>query len=182
MPDTWQIMVNGPAKIFVEQGGQLIQLDKRFANEAELQRVVRQLLALAGKTLSPQTPLMDLRLADGARMTISVPPVTTATSFTIRKPSNRSLDLSEIMMKGAMSPEMAMVLRLAVQLLGPNGVVPAPRLSAISLPPGRTISVALSAGSGPLSMVVRAQGGTVVAGTASYPSGGGYAAMLALPM
>ena len=73
-------------------------------------------------------------------------------------------------------------LRLAVQLLGPNGVVPAPRLSAISLPPGRTISVALSAGSGPLSMVVRAQGGTVVAGTASYPSGGGYAAMLALPM
>jgi len=74
-------------------------------------------------------------------------------------------------------------LQLAVQLLGQNGVVPAPRLSAISLPPGRTISVTIAAlGSRPLTVVVRAQGGTVVAGTASYPAGGGYAAMLALPM
>ena len=74
-------------------------------------------------------------------------------------------------------------LRLAVQLLGPSGVVPAPRLSAISLPPGRTISVVIPvSASRPLTAVVRAQGGTVVAGAASYPAGGGYAAMLALPM
>ncbi len=74
-------------------------------------------------------------------------------------------------------------LRLAIQLLGPSGAVPAPRLSAISLPPGRTISVAIPVfASRPLTVVVRAQGGTVVAGTASYPAGGGYAAMLALPM
>jgi len=73
-------------------------------------------------------------------------------------------------------------LRITVQLLGPSGIVPAPRLSSISLPPGRTISVALPASSGPVTALVRAQGGTLVAGAASYPAGGGYAAMLGQPM
>lgn len=73
--------------------------------------------------------------------------------------------------------------RVSVQLLGQSGIVAAPRLSAVSLPPGRTISVALPGPlSRPVTAVVRAQGGTVVAGAASYPAGGGYAAMLALPM
>src|SRR3989344_6434472 len=85
--DVSEIMVNGPQKIFIEQGGKLIQLEKRYASEVDVLRVVRQLLAVSGKNLSPQLPLMDLRLADGSRMTISMPPVTAMTSFTIRKPS-----------------------------------------------------------------------------------------------
>src|SRR4051812_40887736 len=94
-----EIMVNGPNKIFVEQNGKLFQLDRRYNSEMDVQRVCRQLLAVAGKTLSPQQPLMDLRLADGSRMTISTPPVTASTSFTIRKPSYRVFDLAEMVNK-----------------------------------------------------------------------------------
>ena len=75
--------------------------------------------------------------------------------------------------------------RLNVQVLGQDGVVAAPRLSAIVVPPGRTISLVLPGGlvARPVTLVVRAQTGTVVAGTASYPANGaGYAGMLALPM
>ena len=75
--------------------------------------------------------------------------------------------------------------RVSVQALGQGGVVPAPRLAAIGIPPGKTISVALSAalGARPVAMVVRAQTGTIVVGTVSYPANGAaYAAMLALPM
>ena len=115
-PDVSEIMVNGPQKMFIEQNGKIIQLEKRYASEMEVQRVVRQLLAVSGKNLSPQQPLMDLRLADGSRMTISMPPVTAMTSFTIRKPSYRVLDFNELVMKGGMSHEMAELLRLAVQL------------------------------------------------------------------
>ena len=71
-PDVSEIMVNGPSKIFIEQAGKLFQLEKRYASEVELQRVVRQLLAVSGKNMSPQQPLMDLRLVDGSRMTISM--------------------------------------------------------------------------------------------------------------
>ncbi len=115
-PDVSEIMVNGPQRIFIEQGGRILQLEKRYASEMEVQRVVRQLLALAGKNLSPQQPLMDLRLGDGSRMTISMPPVTAMTSFTIRKPSARALDLMELVVKGAMSHEMAELIKAAIHL------------------------------------------------------------------
>jgi pilus assembly protein CpaF len=111
-----EIMVNGPNKIFVEQNGKLFQLERHYNSEVDVQRVCRQLLAVAGKTLSPQQPLMDLRLADGSRMTITTPPVTSCTSFSIRKPSYRVFDLAEMVNKGGMSMDMAEVLRFAVQL------------------------------------------------------------------
>ncbi len=111
-----EIMVNGPNKIFIEQGGKILQIDKKFASEVELLRVVRQLLTLAGKTLSPQTPLIDCRLSDGSRMTVTTPPVTAATSFTIRRPTYRTQDLNELVTRGTMSHPMAELLRLAVGL------------------------------------------------------------------
>jgi pilus assembly protein CpaF len=115
-PDVSEIMVNGPQKIFIEQAGKIIQIDRRYNSEMDVQRVVRQLLAVSGKNLSPQQPLMDLRLADGSRMTISTPPVTASTTFTIRKPAHRSLDINELAVRGAMSPEMAELLKAAVQM------------------------------------------------------------------
>jgi pilus assembly protein CpaF len=118
MPDVTEIMVNGPNKIFIEQAGKVFQLDNRYPGDVDVQRVVRQLLAVtgSGKTLSPQNPMLDLRLNDGSRMTITMPPVTAVTSFTIRKPAQRMPDLTELALKGAFSQEMADLLRIAVQL------------------------------------------------------------------
>jgi pilus assembly protein CpaF len=114
--DVSEVMVNGPNKIFVEQGGKLTQVEKKFPNEGELLRVVRQLLALAGKTLSPQMPLLDCRLSDGSRMTVTTPPVTAHACFTIRRPTYRALDLNELVVRGTMSGPMAEALRIAVQM------------------------------------------------------------------
>src|SRR5882672_867300 len=114
--DVSEVMVNGPNKIFVEQAGKLTQADRRFSTEGELLRVVRQLLTLAGRTLSPQTPLLDCRLSDGSRMTVTTPPVTAQVCFTIRRPTYRSLDLNELVVHGSMSGPMAELLRIAVQM------------------------------------------------------------------
>ena len=62
--DVSEVMVNGPNKIFVEQAGKLTQVDRKFPSEGELLRVVRQLLTLAGKKLSPQMPMIDCRLSE----------------------------------------------------------------------------------------------------------------------
>lgn len=114
--DISEIMVQGPNKIFVEQSGKLIQIDRRFSSESELMRVIRQLLASCGKTLTPQQPMLDTRLADGSRMTITVPPVTPQASFTIRRPSYRAQHLNELVARSTLSPAMADLLRMAVQL------------------------------------------------------------------
>lgn len=114
--DISEIMVNGPSRIFVEQNGKIMQVDKKFTTETELLRIVRQLLTLAGKSLSPQNPMVDCRLNDGSRMTVTTPPVTAQTSFTIRRPTSRVQDLSEVAARGSMSTQMADFLRLAVQM------------------------------------------------------------------
>jgi pilus assembly protein CpaF len=114
--DVSEVMVNGINKIFVEQAGKITQVERRFPTEGELVRVVRQLLTLAGKSLSPQTPLLDCRLNDGSRMTVTCPPVTTQICFSIRRPTYKPQDLNELVMRGTMSAPMAEVLRIAVQM------------------------------------------------------------------
>jgi len=114
--DVSEVMVNGPSRIFVEQNGKLTQVERKFASESELLRVVRQLLTMAGKTLSPQMPLVDCRLSDGSRMTVTTPPVTAQTCFTIRRPTYRAQDLTELVNRNTMSGPMADLLRIAVQM------------------------------------------------------------------
>ena len=114
--DVSEVMVNGPNRIFVEQNGKLTQVERKFASEGELLRVVRQLLTMSGKTLSPQMPLVDCRLSDGSRMTVTTPPVTAQTCFTIRRPTYRAQDLNELVLKNTMSGPMAELLRIAVQM------------------------------------------------------------------
>jgi hypothetical protein len=58
-------------------------------------------------------------------------------------------------------------------------------LAAVTVPAGRTVAIALApaVGKRAVSVLVRATGGTIVASSVSYSSGGkGYAATLALPM
>jgi hypothetical protein len=76
-------------------------------------------------------------------------------------------------------------LTLTVQLIGTDGVVPAPRFSSVVLPAGRTISIGLSgpAAGKPVTALVSAEAGTFVAGGASYARGGaGYGVTIGLPM
>lgn len=115
-PDISEIMINGPNKIFIEQSGKLLPLDKRFSSEGELLRVIRQLLAMAGKTLTPQQPMLDTRLSDGSRMTVTVPPVAPVPMVSIRRPIYRAQNLNELIMRGTLSTPMADFLRLSVQM------------------------------------------------------------------
>jgi hypothetical protein len=71
--------------------------------------------------------------------------------------------------------------QITLSLFGPGGPLPSP--APISVGPGRLIIVTLpSPGGMAVSVMARAQSGTIVAGTASYSAGGGYAATLGLPI
>jgi pilus assembly protein CpaF len=114
-PDVTEIMVNGPDRIFFERAGKLQRLERRFADEADLLRLIRQLLTASGKTLSPQMPLLDTRLGDGSRMTVSLPPVTATPSFTIRRSGLRSVSLADLSKRGTLTGDASEVLKKAVQ-------------------------------------------------------------------
>jgi pilus assembly protein CpaF len=114
--DVSEIMVNGPNKIFIEKSGKLMPADRKFPTEGELLRVLRQLLTLAGKTLTPQQPLVDCRLSDGSRMTVTTPPVTSQICFSIRRPLYRAQEFNELVTLGTLSKPMADLLHIAVQM------------------------------------------------------------------
>jgi hypothetical protein len=73
------------------------------------------------------------------------------------------------------------VATVTLSLFGPDGPVPGP--APISIGPGRRFILALPSPDGvPLSVLARARGGTIVAGSASYSAAGGYAATEGVPI
>src|SRR5580765_3164161 len=113
-PEVSEIMVNGPDLIFFEKGGKITKAEKRFADESDMMRVVRHLLSAAGKTISALTPLVDARLTDGSRFTLTMAPITAKTSFTIRRSTALIRNLGELIKRATLSQEMADYLKQAV--------------------------------------------------------------------
>src|SRR5438874_585492 len=62
-----EVMVNGPDQIYIERKGQLIASDVRFASDAELIRVIREIAAFVGRRIDDDSPMVDCRLPHGRR-------------------------------------------------------------------------------------------------------------------
>jgi len=85
-PSVTEIMVNGPAKIFVEQGGLLRKTAAKFENADELVRLMVSMAASIGRPLDAKHPTVDGRLPDGSRINAVLPPVAVdGPALTIRK-------------------------------------------------------------------------------------------------
>ncbi|WP_437882595.1 CpaF family protein [Pseudomonas sp. LRF_L74] len=74
-PTVTEILVNGPARIFVESEGVLAQSELRFIDDSHVQRVIQRILAPLGRRLDESSPMVDARLPDGSRVNAIIPPV-----------------------------------------------------------------------------------------------------------
>src|SRR4051794_26173507 len=54
-----EVMVNGPAFVYVERGGRIERTDVRFADEGELRHAVERILAPLGRRVDEASPLCD---------------------------------------------------------------------------------------------------------------------------
>ncbi|MGH8914588.1 MAG: CpaF family protein [Acidimicrobiia bacterium] len=73
-PGVTDILVNGPAEIWVDRGGELTRVDGAFAGDADLYAAVERVIAPLGLRVDRSSPLVDARLADGSRIHVVVPP------------------------------------------------------------------------------------------------------------
>jgi pilus assembly protein CpaF len=111
-----EIMVNGPAAIFVERSGRITRTDLRFSGSRALQGVIERLLQQSGRRVDESSPMADARLADGSRINVIVHPLTTGgAAITIRKFGKRPPDLQALVRFGTLSEQMAEFLRVAVR-------------------------------------------------------------------
>ena len=103
-----EIMVNGPAQIFVERGGRLHPVDGRFADEAHLRRTIDKIVGRVGRRVDEASPMVDARLPDGSRVNAIIPPLAVDGSLlTIRKFAADPLTIADLVTFGTVTRQVA---------------------------------------------------------------------------
>lgn len=109
------ILINGPARLFVERDGVLSQVSARFLNDAHVLRVVRRMLAPLGRRLDEASPMVDARLPDGSRVNVIIPPLALdGPCVSIRKFRREALTYQDLIDGDAVTSELMSLLRGAV--------------------------------------------------------------------
>ncbi|MBP3729733.1 MAG: CpaF family protein [Lachnospiraceae bacterium] len=110
-----EIMVNGPFTVFVERGSEMSLWDKGFSSRDALDDVIQGMAASVNRLVNTSSPIADLRLADGSRVNIVLPPAAPdGPAVTIRKFSKDPLTMEKLLMKGTLTPAAAEFLKSAV--------------------------------------------------------------------
>ena len=81
-----EIWVNGYDKIWIEKNGSKIRLnDRKFKNNDDVLRVMRQMLQYDKKEINRAHPTVESKLMDGSRVTLIIQPVSPVPYINIRK-------------------------------------------------------------------------------------------------
>jgi len=114
-PAVDEVMVNGPAAVYVERAGRIERTGVGFADEAELMHAVERILAPLGRRVDESSPLCDARLPDGSRVNVVIPPLSLdGPCLTIRRFRRRGFSLRDLVANSTMPPALAELLALCV--------------------------------------------------------------------
>ena len=103
-----EIIIDRRDRVVVGKDGQLRGSGKAFSSDEVFERVVKRLVAEAGAKIDDATPIVDLRMRDGTRLTAAVAPVAArGACLVLKKPTTPMPLLSDLGSQGAMSPGMA---------------------------------------------------------------------------
>ena len=99
-----EVIVNGPAEIWLERRGRLQRAALRFDDTAALRDACVRLAARAGRRLDDAQPMVDARLADGSRLNVVLPPLAPdGPLLTLRRFAPRPFTLTELVELGSLS-------------------------------------------------------------------------------
>ncbi len=115
-PTVTEVMVNGPASIYVERDGRLFATGRRFADEAHLARIIDKIVGQVGRRVDEASPMVDARLADGSRVNAVIHPLAiNGPMLTIRKFSMEPYTIDDLIGFGTITEKMAELLEACVR-------------------------------------------------------------------
>lgn len=115
-PGVSDVVVNGPADVFVDAGSGLERAPVTFLDDEQVRRLAIRLAATAGRRLDDAQPFVDGRLPDGTRLHAVLAPVAMpGTCLSLRVPASRSFSLADLAASGSISLRGANLLRAMVQ-------------------------------------------------------------------
>lgn len=110
------ILVNRADQIYVERAGKLVLTDVKFRDEAHLRKIIEKIVSAVGRRIDESSPMVDARLLDGSRVNAIIPPLAlNGSSISIRKFSKDKLQISDLVDKRSLTPEIAELLRGVVE-------------------------------------------------------------------
>jgi pilus assembly protein CpaF len=110
------ILVNRCDQIYVERAGKLELTDVKFRDEAHLRKIIEKIVSAVGRRIDESSPMVDARLLDGSRVNAIIPPLAlNGSSVSIRKFSKDKLQISDLVEKRSITPEIAELLRGIVE-------------------------------------------------------------------
>jgi pilus assembly protein CpaF len=115
-PAVTDVLVNGPAEVWVDRGAGLERAPVRFPDDGAVRRLAVRLAGPSGRRLDDAQPWVDARLADGVRLHAVLPPVAPAgTCLSLRVPRRRAFTLPELVAAGTVPDDGAALLDALVR-------------------------------------------------------------------
>lgn len=106
-PTISDILVNGPATVYVERHGRLERSEITFGDEPHLLQIIQRIVGRVGRRIDETSPIADARLADGSRVNAVIPPLALDGSLlSIRRFSARPLKAEDLIARQSIAPEM----------------------------------------------------------------------------
>lgn len=96
LPGVSDVLVNGPREVWLDRGRGLERSAVTFADDAAVRRLAQRLAAAAGRRLDDASPFVDATLPDGTRLHAVLPPITPATTLSLRVLARRRFELREL--------------------------------------------------------------------------------------
>ena len=111
-----EIMINGTDPIFIEQNGQLQQIDVHFDSVEKLRDVVQKIVAGCNRVVNEASPIVDARLENGSRVNIVMNPIAlNGPIVTIRRFPDHPITMERLVEIESLSDEAAGFLQTLVQ-------------------------------------------------------------------
>lgn len=110
-----EIMVNSFDQIYIERAGKLERAIEKFSSELSLRRTIDKIVLPLGRHIDDASPMVDARLSDGSRVNAVLAPLATkGACLTIRKFTQKSLTIGDLVSGNSLTEQAAKFLRLAV--------------------------------------------------------------------
>jgi len=115
-PGVTDVLVNGPAEVWMDRGAGLERTAVRFPDEAAVRRLAVRLAATAGRRLDDAAPWVDAGLPDGTRLHAVLPPVSgSGTCLSLRVLRRVVLTAGDLAARGAFPGAAAALLDAVVR-------------------------------------------------------------------
>jgi pilus assembly protein CpaF len=115
-PTVTEVMINGPRKVFFEQGGVLHLSDRVFRDDDHIMRIIEKIVVPINRRIDESSPMVDARLPDGSRVNAIIPPLSVdGPTVTIRKFARDPFTVDDLVSFGTLIPEMIDFLRACIR-------------------------------------------------------------------